>query len=72
MSRITAIGFVMVDAFLSIATIVQSSLTLAVVLLTIMGSMGLAMLSSTLRSLLWPTYFWGDSELNQDHQRFWH
>ncbi|TWU05829.1 hypothetical protein [Stieleria varia] len=63
MSRITALGFVMLDTVLSIAMIVQSTLTLAVVLLTIAGSVGLAFLSKSLRSLLWPSYFWDDVQM---------
>ena len=61
MSRITALGFVMLDAALSALTIVQSSLTFMAVLLALLGSIGLAMLSRSVRALLWPTYFWDES-----------
>ncbi|WP_182866864.1 hypothetical protein [Stieleria mannarensis] len=61
MSRLTAFGFVIVDAALSLATIVQSTLTLAIVLLSVLGSLGLAFLSGAVQSLLWPKYFWDDN-----------
>lgn len=66
MSRITAIGFVTIDAVLSTATIVQSSLTMAVFLVVLFGSIGITILSGVVRSILWPTYFWSDSELHRD------
>ena len=62
MSRIATVGFVMIDGFLSIATVLQSSLTLAVVLLSLLGSIGITMLSGTVRSALQPSYFWEDAE----------
>ncbi len=69
MSRLTAIGFVTIDAVLSIATIVQSSLTMAVFFVVLLGSIGITILSSSVRSILWPTYFWSDSEVQRDSIR---
>lgn len=62
MSRFVGFAFVLGDAITTIATFLNSSGALLVVILSALTSIFLASLSSTIRSLFWPTYFWDQPE----------
>jgi len=58
MSRFVGFSFLALDLVASVTALVQSSLSLAILLLAAFASVALAALSGLLRSLLWPSYFW--------------
>lgn len=62
MSRMLGFGILFVDAISSAALLLHSSLTAVAVVLMVVTS-GLFTLGSTsIRSLIWPRYFWDDAE----------
>lgn len=58
MSRFIGLGFLAIDASASITTWLSSSSVLASLIFSAVSSVTLAMMSRTVRSVLWPTYFW--------------
>lgn len=59
--RIAAACFLIVDGVATLATMIHSSLTAVVIVLAVGSSALLALLSSTVRSMIWPTYFWDEA-----------
>jgi hypothetical protein len=60
--RIATVCFLMIDGAATLVTMIHSSLTAVVILLAVTTSALLALLSSTINSILWPTYFWDESD----------
>jgi hypothetical protein len=60
--QITTVLFLLLDGVATFAMFLQSSLTAVMLVLAIASSATVALLSSTLKSLLWPDYFWDESE----------
>jgi hypothetical protein len=60
--RIATVCFLMIDGAATLITMIHSSLTAVVILLAVTTSALLALLSSTINSILWPTYFWDESD----------
>lgn len=58
MSRFIGFGFLAIDATASISTWLSCSSVLASLVVSGASSLMIAMMSKTVRSLLWPTYFW--------------
>jgi|GEM_PF-5862740 len=61
MSRLMGLGFVLCDAAATCATVIYSSGAVVVLVTAFFTSCAVGLLSSTVRSLLWPTYFWDTS-----------
>ena len=62
-SRMIAFGFVLLDAATTLLSLLQCSATLLIVVACCASSVFLAISSSIVRSLLWPTYFWDASDV---------
>ncbi len=60
--RIATLCFLMIDGAATLITMIHSSLTAVVILLAVTTSALLALLSSTINSILWPTYFWDEAD----------
>ena len=67
MSRIFGIGVALCDAMATVVTMIHSSGALLIILLSLGMSVLVASLSSTFRSLYWPTYFWDLPEKRAEH-----
>ncbi len=63
--RIATVCFLMIDGAATLITMIHSSLTAVVILLAVTTSALLALLSSTINSILWPTYFWDETDSRQ-------
>jgi len=59
--RIATLCFLMVDGAATLITMIHSSLTMVIVLLAFTTSALFALLASSVNSVLWPTYFWDET-----------
>lgn len=57
-SRLVALAFCFVDALATMVTLINCSATMLLIVVSLVTSFGLACLSSVVRSVLWPRYFW--------------
>lgn len=62
MSRMLGIGFIVGDLATAVATFLNASGLFVGVIFAVLTSIALAGLSSSIRSILWPTYFWDPPE----------
>ncbi|KAA5542569.1 hypothetical protein FYK55_13595 [Roseiconus nitratireducens] len=62
MSRLVGFGFALLDFSATAVSLLNCSMTLAVVTFSLVSSLALATMSGAVRSLLWPTYFWDQPE----------
>lgn len=62
MSRALGFFFLLGDAVSTIAAFLHSSGLLVGAVFAVFTSFALAILSSSIRSVLWPTYFWDQPE----------
>ncbi len=62
MSRLVGFGFMLVDAVATVAAVLSSSGAMLMVFVSLIASFILAIMSSSVRSVLWPEYFWGDND----------
>jgi hypothetical protein len=65
MTRLYGFAFLVVDATATIGMFAYSSLTAPLALLTIASSCAMATMSTSLRSLIWPRYFWDSQEVQE-------
>lgn len=60
MSRFLGSGFLLLDGAATIVSILNYSGTVAFLVVSLLSSAAVTLTSSTIRSVLWPTYFWDD------------
>ncbi len=61
MSRLVGVGFILFDATATIASVLSASGAMLFVVLSVLSSIALALMSMTVRSVFWPSYFWNES-----------
>ncbi|TWU25360.1 hypothetical protein Pla52o_16610 [Novipirellula galeiformis] len=62
MSRLVGIGFAFFDVVASVASLFSTPGSLLILMLSVISSFALALMSATVRAVLWPSYFWGESQ----------
>ena len=58
MSRLVGSGFLLCDATATVASALSGWDGVGLFAVTLVSSIGFALMSQTVRSLLWPSYFW--------------
>ncbi len=58
MARLVSLGFVMCDMMVTVLSALSGMSSIAFVTMTLVSSFTVSLLSKSVRSVFWPSYFW--------------